>query len=461
MWAAFAIGAGAALTTLVISACSTNWPWTGGAGGAGGNGAGEASAASSAMEKLYGAEESAGAPVMRVRIARDEHRIEVGGAKGVLVRTDERASRDQAVRTPAIVTLGASGWMVRGADGITMAMGKGAAAASVAALIIRSDGSALLTVGGGGGATLPGEVRLYPDAGETGPAGFHVVEHVPIDQYLPGVVAKELPAGWEIEAYKAQAVAARSYALHERRRRIAMGSDFDVESTTQDQAYEGATGNERAHEAVRATRGLVLTWKGTLLRSYYSSTSGGRAASARDTWPTGPGFEFNLAAPIQASARDEADKASPLYRWTVERPTEELLQRFRAYGREHGGGGGGLRGIGSLSEIKVIERNSFGRPQKYSVVDSGGTSWTLSAESIRLACNEDAPDLPPITRDKRINSGDFEATVQSDIVVFKGRGFGHGVGMSQYGAEGMAKAGKTYEQILKHYYPGATIDRAY
>jgi stage II sporulation protein D len=413
------------------------------------------------MERLYQGEESDGAPVMRVRIARDERGIEVGGPARVLVNTDERGSTEEGFATPIVVSLSRTGWRVRGADGITRAFGGGPKGPEPG-LVIRSDGSALLTLAtegagkksGGGGGALPGEIHLRVDAAQAGGAtsrAFHVVEHVPIDQYLPGVVAKELPAGWEIEAYKAQAVAARSYALHERRRRIALGSDFDVESTTQDQAYAGATANARAHEAVRATRGLVLTWKGTLLRAYYSSTTGGRAASARDTWPTGPGFEFNLAAPIQASARDDADKASPLFRWTVERPTDELLERLRAYGRAHGSG---LKGIGSLSAIRVEARNSFGRPTRYTVEDSGGMTWTLSAESIRIACNTDAPGLEPITRAKRINSGDFEARVEGDVVVFHGRGFGHGVGMSQYGAEGMA-------QILRAYYPGAVIERAY
>jgi len=281
---------------------------------------------------------------------------------------------------------------------------------------------------------------------------------VPIEDYLPGVVAKGLIAGWSLEAFRAQAIAARSYALHERQRRTAIGSHFDVESTTQDQAYAGATGSTRAHEAVRSTRGLVLTWRGALLRSYYSSTTGGRAASARDTWPTGRGFEFNLAAPIQASPRDDADRFSPLFRWTVERQTENLVRRFRAFGRAQNMA---IRDIASLSSIRVIERNDYGRPTRYSIADSGGSTWTLSAESIRLACNFTTPGTPTVTRQLRVNSGDFEARVEGDRVVFDGRGFGHGVGMSQYGAEGKARQGVKATEILAYYYPGAVIDRAY
>src|SRR5207248_1928652 len=100
-------------------------------------------------------------------------------------------------------------------------------------------------------------------------------------------------------AYEAQAVAARSYALHERERASALGLAFDVESSDKDQVYGGASASGPVREAVASTRGVVLMDGEKLLRAYFSSTCGGRAASARDTWPIGPGYEFNLAAPLQ------------------------------------------------------------------------------------------------------------------------------------------------------------------
>lgn len=442
------IGAGAALVTLFVSACSMTWPW-----------GQSATNERSAHEHADVREASDGTPLMRVRVAREARSAQIGGAERVIVRTDAPVSRERTMRTPLTVSLGSIGWIARSEDGtVATFAGDGAAGAAgegVPALIVRSDGPDAISLDG---VSLPGVLWLHEDREASGSGVFDVVERVPIEAYLPGVVAKELIPGWSAEAFKAQAIAARSYALHERQRRTALGSHFDVESTTQDQAYAGATENERAHESVRATRGLVLTWRGALLRSYYSSTTGGRAASARDTWPTGRGFEFNLAAPIQASARDDADSFSPLFRWTVERGTENLVRRFRAFGRAQGMA---IRDVSSLAKIEVAATNSFGRPRTYKITDTGGLSWTLSAESIRLACNFPTPGTPEVTRELRVNSGDFEARVEGERVVFEGRGFGHGVGMSQYGAEGKARRGMTARAILEHYYPGAVIDRAY
>src|SRR5690606_21035761 len=147
------------------------------------------------------------------------------------------------------------------------------------------------------------------------------------ESYLPGVVAKELYQTWPLPTFQAQAVCARSYALHERGRARAAGRLFDVEATTQDQVFAGATDLPVAHSAVESTRGQVITYRGGVLRAYYSSTSGGRAASAADTWPTGPGFEFNQAFPLQAAPRQYFDQASPAYRWTRDLGLERLSLR--------------------------------------------------------------------------------------------------------------------------------------
>ncbi len=446
---AFAIGAGAAVLALLISACSA-CVWRPGP------------AADQVGHAPDGEDDRA--PVIRVRIVRGASGAEIAGPARVAVRVETGDAEPVERRTPIRVTLAPSGWRVRDGAGRVWSVdpAHGAPGGGPPPLRIERDTRTMLTLDG---VALPGALRLHARSSDdpaerAGSAArtFDVVEHVPIEQYLPGVLAKELIPGWSLEAFKAQAIAARSYALHERRRRTAIGGDFDVESTTRDQAYAGATEDDRAHRACRETRGLVLTWRGTILRAYYSSTTGGRAASARDTWPTGPGFEFNLAAPIQASPRDEDDRISPLFRWTVERRASDLVRRFRAFGRDRGHG---LREISSLGAIRVASTNEFGRPTRYEIRDTGGRTWTLSAESLRLACNTDAPGLPEITREKRINSGDLVARVAGDRVVFEGRGFGHGVGMSQYGAEAKASKGWSAERILQHYYPGAQIERAY
>src|SRR5690606_15176424 len=156
------------------------------------------------------------------------------------------------------------------------------------------------------------------------------------EAYLPGVVSGEVLAGWREDAYRVQAVCARSYAIHERVRSLARGDSFDVESTTMDQVYTGHGAPRWAREAVASTRGVMVTFGGAPLRTYYSSTCGGRSAGADETFPTGRGHEYNRAAPLKAHERVHGCQESPLYRWTRERDRGELEKRIRAFGQSRG-----------------------------------------------------------------------------------------------------------------------------
>jgi len=304
----------------------------------------------------------------------------------------------------------------------------------------------------------PGAMELHARRSPaTGAREFDVVELVPLETYLPGVIAKELYASWTLTAFEVQAIAARTYALHEALRQRGLGRHYDLESTTRDQVYGGATANTTAHRAVRATAGQVLLdEKRRLLRAYYSSDCGGRPASAADTFPTTRGYEFNLALPIQAAPGTRRDFASfsPVNRWTVVRSRDELVGRFAEYGKRHGLA---IRDIRSLEAIEIDAANSAGRPTRYRVRDASGRSFTLSAEQIRNACNQPAGTLPEITRQTRALSGDARFTMRAADVVIEGRGFGHGVGLCQFGAEGMAREGRSTSEILSHFYPGAAI----
>lgn len=435
------VGVSVGLLALLVSAANVWWSARGPASTA------TPQQSEGTLQHLYVLAESSDEPLMRVRIGRAVERTTIGSPDHLdigLVEDDAPLR----IPAPATVTRSRTGWRIIDSAG---GVHRFEASDTVRVASLKDD---LLTLDD---VQLPGVVQLHPRKGDA--RRFDIVEHVSVEQYLPGVIAKELYPNWHPETFRAQAIAARSYGLHERQRRIARGDHFDVESTTQDQAYGGATQNARAHEAVRATRGLVLTYRGSILRAYYSSTTGGRAASARDTWPTSEGFEFNLAAPIQASPRDDADNFSPLFRWKVERTHDLLVDRIRRYGRD---AKNSLRTVSSISTILPREVNEFGRPRTYTLSDKRGKTWTISAESIRIACNfTDGGKLPKVTRDKRVNSGDFEARRNGRTMIFTGRGFGHGVGMSQFGAEGKAREGQTAGEILEHYYPGARVRRAY
>jgi len=295
--------------------------------------------------------------------------------------------------------------------------------------------------------------RLVVRASRGDAAGLDVVEIAPLERYLAQVVTAELYPDWAPAAYEAQAIAARSYALHERWRRRRLGSHFDVEADTRDQAY-ATQARPRAVEAVEKTRNTVLLHDGAVLRAYYASACGGRPASAADTWPTGPGFAFNLAPPLQAQPRSSFCQASPRFRWTVVRDRGALVQRLRAWAAANGSA---LRSIRSLSAVQVQNRNAAGRPSRYRLVDASGAWWTLSAESLRLAMNYTGDGAPPLDRKDRVHSGDVEIAVDQDVVRINGRGFGHGVGMCQFGAQALARQGRTAEEILQFFYPGAVV----
>jgi stage II sporulation protein D len=409
-------------------------------------------------------------PLIRVRIARSEPLVTIGGPETVHILgpsrprirarassgDDDFGSSSQVVPTPITITVGREAWRITDGRGNSRRMPRATGGVDEDALRITSLSADMLELDG---KKLPGSLWLHGRTGTGDTGSIDVVEHLPIEVYLPGVIAKELYPNWALETFKAQAIAARSYAMQERQRRLSIGSHFDLESTTQDQVYGGATTNPTALKAVEQTYGRVLTWNGHLLRAYYSSTTGGRAASARDTWPTGPGYEFNLVPPIQATARDDADSFSPLFRWEVERDIEETSRRIRAFAESRRMG---MRTIKQVAKIDPVAFNEFGRPQRYRIIEQGGRWWELSAEDTRLAVNHAGDSgLASPTRDQRINSGDFTTRRDGDKLIFSGRGFGHGVGMSQFGAEGMSRQGKTADEILLHYYPGAELQRAY
>lgn len=308
------------------------------------------------------------------------------------------------------------------------------------------------------GAAFPGSLIPIPRSSGAAPS-LDLVEELPLEEYLPGVLAIELYQQWPLETFKAQAVAARSYALHERRRSIELGEDFDVEGSTLDQAYAGATKNPTPTAAVRATRGLVLTERGQILRAYYSSTCGGRANSAADVWPVGKGYEFNLAGPIQGRTRDFACEGSPLFRWTVERALDDVEQRLRAWGEANGSA---LRRLGRLASIKATRFNPVtDRPIRFQVTDHEGRRVLIKSEDLRVALNYRAPTLASPDRPAQVRSGDLEVTISGNRATIAGRGFGHGVGMCQFCAKGFADEGKPYQEMLKAFYAGARIERAY
>lgn len=311
------------------------------------------------------------------------------------------------------------------------------------------------------GVEYPGQVILRP-ASDVGAGKFDVIIDMSIEDYLPGVLAKELFAKWPLAAYESQAVCARTYALFERELDRKAGRPFDVENTQADQVFGGATNNPTARQAVLNTRGVVLTFNGELFKAYYSSTCGGRAGSAAEVWPITKGYEYNLAAPIQGQVRNHYCQQARLYRWEVVRRADELGARLAAWGRSSGHP---VRAIGPVRAVVVEKVTSTTRPARYTVMDDRQKSYSLSAEELRVACNVAADGFTVITAPTRVNSSDLEFTPSNDngipTFIIRGRGFGHGVGMCQWCLKGMADAGIPWNQQVLAFYPGATAVKGY
>lgn len=307
------------------------------------------------------------------------------------------------------------------------------------------------------GTAYPGVVMIR-SKWSTAPTTFDVIIDMGIETYLPGVLTHELFKDWPKQTYQAQAVAARTYALHERHRARGENRAFDVENTDADQVFGGLTQSSLANESVRATRGMVLTNNGRLIRAYYSSTCGGRPASAAKCWPMLPDRQFNKDSTLQGQPREHACQKATFYRWSVTRSDDDVSRRMRAWGRRTTNK---IAQIGRVREISTDELNDANRANSYVVTDDTNATYTLTSEELREACNEPIADAPPITRDTRVHSSDVSVRVWANQVEFTGRGWGHGVGMCQWCAKGFADLGWDWRKMMETFYPGVTVTKAY
>ena len=268
------------------------------------------------------------------------------------------------------------------------------------------------------------------------------VNVLPMEAYLAGVLPKELFARWHVEAYKAQAVAARTYALAQRNRRT--GRAFDVYDSQQSQAYGGKDAEtSKAWEAVEATRGVVATFRDSagrtrLLPTYYHSTCGGA------TCPSGALFGGETPAPL-AGVRCPYCLRSTKFRWSgVVLTKKEIAETLRASGVP------ALARLKDVVRVEVAETTSGGRATRLRITNSADTALLVDANFWRGWMGS-----------LRVPSTWFTVHDDGDRIVLDGHGFGHGVGLCQYGAEYLASHGLTGEQIIRFYYPGAVLVRAY
>jgi stage II sporulation protein D len=257
--------------------------------------------------------------------------------------------------------------------------------------------------------------------------GLLLVNELPMEEYVAGTVRGEASERWPAEALRALAVVARTYALFQQGRTA--GKAFHVVAGTQDQNFAGWTvEGSPAREAARTTAGQVLTWQGRVFPTFYHSDSGGFTEAAQSV------FSGDAVPPLEG-VRDEFSMESPNYTWTMTLPLTVIGERLRRGGLE----------VGQVTRLTVLERSPSFRVARLAVEHSRGTA-TLRGADFRRLIGYDA-----------LKSTLFVPVAQDGVVRFEGRGWGHGVGLSQFGAKGMADRGYAYPQILEHYYPGTLL----
>jgi len=269
-----------------------------------------------------------------------------------------------------------------------------------------------------------------------GASSLLVVNELDLEDYLAGLINSEISSNWPIEAVKAQAVAARTYALYQiaKSNKTNTNTLYDIESTVADQVYHGAhREDKRAYQGVRSTTGMVLTRDGIIFPAYYHSTCGGYTEAAHNVWRDAGG---------PPGVVDSNCRRSPHSEWYLTLRKTEFLAVLTAHGI-----------IGSDRLITGISQTPFSdSPRTNEVV-----LYLDNGDHIAIKATE----LRRMLGYARLKSTWFNVGFEGDKVVFAGRGFGHGVGLCQWGAKGMAESGHTYREILKHYYANADIGRMY
>ena len=314
-------------------------------------------------------------------------------------------------------------------------------------------------------------------------SGYSVINELPLPAYLASVVGAEMPASWDLDALKAQAVAARTYALRNR----TPDGPFDICDNQNCQAYHGvASESARTRVAVSETAREVATYNGELIQAFYSANAGDYTESSENIWGTALPYLRAVASPTDAEALTVAWGAQG-YRWRRELSLADLRQSPVVQAAR----------VGDVRDIRVLSTTQSGRPLRLQLTGTAG-ALTLEGDAIRTAFGlpsnfvevslaeprviqlinptarrrasliEDGYRLARLRRSVAFDAAPADVHLYNNAVlvaeftqptraVFSGRGLGHGVGMSQWGAQGMAQQGHTYREILLHYYPGIEL----
>jgi stage II sporulation protein D len=368
------------------------------------------------------------APLVRVLLAQDQQRVDVASqTDSLLINVN---GQEQAVRSPLAIAATPGGFLL---NGIKVPGEQALIRASEPSLSVTTEtkgANGLSRSNGNGGASSGGSKATLEVSGlvqlvRRG-TGVLVVNHVDLEEYVKGVVPHEINAAWHPEVLKAQAVAARTYALYHKL--LSVGRDFDVVATVQDQVYRGRQGIDRAvEEAVEATRGLVVTYQEAPIYAAFSSTAAGPTEDAITVWAKDLPYLKGVECPF--------DLNSPFYQWKASFKLEGLERTLRQQGHD----------LGTIITISPVVLSRAGRVAKLRVLHSKG-ELILRGEDLRKAVGYSV-----------IPSTQFTIESIGADAVLSGYGAGHAVGLCQWGAKELAELGYSFSTILQYYYPGTDL----
>jgi len=297
---------------------------------------------------------------------------------------------------------------------------------------LSANGKALRNLKASAPASLQVNGKGYRGRIEITPAdkGILVVDELPLEDYLVGLINCEISSQWPIEAIKAQAVIARSYALYQMEAR--KNAPFHLESSVMDQVYDGCDiEDSRAARGVRETAGEVLMYNGKVIQAFYHSSCGGHTEAAENVWgyplPYLPGVECKYCLTAGTG------------KWEQTIPLKRIESLLKSNGYP----------VTSLREIKSGRKNKSGRLNDLTLLSSRG-SLIISAVNFRKLVGYSV-----------IKSTNFDIKISGDEALFSGVGYGHGVGLCQWGAKQRADDGFNCREILSYYYPGTNLERIY
>ena len=264
------------------------------------------------------------------------------------------------------------------------------------------------------GTRYPGDIEVWKSN-----AGLYLMNELPLEDYIKSVVSAEVGADWDMEALKTQAVISRTYALHQKAQN--RNPNFDITSAVLHQVYKGSNDNARISYAVMNTEGEVLMYNGKIIEAFYHSTSGGLTEAPEEVF----GKSIPYLKPVSGSC-----ETSPYWIWERRIPIEEIEK---------------ILTVSGIREIKITSYTSTNRVKTVDIVHASGT------QSIK------ATELRKTIGWNRLPSTNFTVSRDNNVMVFDGKGYGHGVGLCQWSSLEMAKSGVGYKDILSYFYPGTIV----